>query len=91
MVQELDNIMDDIECFMTTIKECNERLSPNPLSITEHIDLMIENEKLLKKHGFLDRINALNELRKKTLIKSADHSSRVMKMAELGPVKDNIK
>ncbi|XP_052789510.1 uncharacterized protein LOC128223990 isoform X1 [Mya arenaria] len=75
MVEELDDMIDDIEFLMTTVKECNERLSaialrPNPLSMTEHIDLMIENEKLLKKDGFLERIHTLNEFRKKALIMS---------------------
>ncbi|WAR30917.1 hypothetical protein MAR_033459 [Mya arenaria] len=38
--------------------------------MTEHIDLMIENEKLLKKDGFLQRIHTLNDFRKKALIMS---------------------
>ncbi|WAR30944.1 hypothetical protein MAR_033486 [Mya arenaria] len=75
MVEELDDMIDDIEFVMNTVNECNERLSaialrPNPWSMTEHIDLMIENEKRLKKDGFLERIHTLNAFRKKALIMS---------------------
>ncbi|XP_060557439.1 uncharacterized protein LOC132717878 [Ruditapes philippinarum] len=71
--EELNNLQDDIEDMMVAIKTCNERLKeialrPNPLTMTEHIDLMIENEKLEKKEGFMQRINILNDFRKKAQI-----------------------
>ncbi|XP_045203650.2 uncharacterized protein LOC123556762 [Mercenaria mercenaria] len=71
--EELNDLLDDIEDMMAVIKSCNERLKeialrPNPLSMTEHIDLMIENEKLEKKDGFLQRINILNDFRKRAQI-----------------------
>jgi hypothetical protein len=48
--KELNDLLDDIEDMMVAIKICNERLKeialrPNPLTMTEHIDLMIEDEK----------------------------------------------
>ncbi|WAR30943.1 hypothetical protein MAR_033485, partial [Mya arenaria] len=75
MVKELDDMIGYIECRMTIVNEFNERLSanalrPNPLLMTQHIELLIENEKLLKKDGFLERIHTLNESRKTTLIMS---------------------
>jgi ribosomal protein S8 len=60
--------------MMLLIKFCNEKLQeialkPNPLTMTEHIDLMIENEKLLKKERYIERINILNEFRKDAEVK----------------------
>ncbi|TRY71292.1 hypothetical protein DNTS_007634 [Danionella cerebrum] len=43
-------------------------LKPNPLSTPDYIDLMIESEKQEKKPGFIDRIEALMEVRKKAEI-----------------------
>ncbi len=43
-------------------------LKPNPLSVPDYIDLMIESEKQERKPGFRDRIQALMEVRKKAEI-----------------------
>ncbi len=43
-------------------------LKPNPLSIPDYIDLMIESEKQERKPGFRDRIRSLMEVRKKAEI-----------------------
>ncbi|WAR30914.1 hypothetical protein MAR_033456, partial [Mya arenaria] len=93
IVKEFDYMIDDIEYLMTTVKECNERLTsialwPNPLSTNEYIDLMIENEKLLKKDGFIERIHTLNEFRKKELIMSdaskfTNEAQTAMRIGEL--------
>ncbi len=40
-------------------------LKPNPLSVPDYIDLMIESEKQEAKPGFKDRIRSLLEVRKK--------------------------
>ncbi len=40
-------------------------LKPNPLSVPDYIDLMIESEKQEAKPGFKDRIRSLQEVRKK--------------------------
>ncbi|XP_060557458.1 uncharacterized protein LOC132717894 [Ruditapes philippinarum] len=71
--EELNDLLDDIEDMMVAIKMCNERLKeieprPNQLTMTDHIDLMIENEKREKKEGFVQRINILNDFRKRAQI-----------------------
>jgi hypothetical protein len=77
--EELHELLDYIEEMMDTIKTCNERLEeialrPNPLTMTEHIELMIENEKLERKEGFMKRIDILNDFRKKAEISKAAES-----------------
>ncbi|KAH3820212.1 hypothetical protein DPMN_121956 [Dreissena polymorpha] len=72
---DLKKIADDIEVNMETVNKCNTRLAeialcPNPLTMTEHIDMMIHNEKTVKKDGWSDRIEALTNLRKRALVKA---------------------
>ncbi|XP_052214698.1 uncharacterized protein LOC127833469 [Dreissena polymorpha] len=71
--EELDQMVDVIEDMMTTVKNCNERLNeialcPNPLSMVQHIDLMIKNEKMQRKTGYMDRIETLQRIRKRAEI-----------------------
>lgn len=92
--EELGDLLDDIEDMMIIIKTCNERLEeialrPNPLSMTEHIDLMIESEKLEKKDGFLQRINILNDFRKKAQITNEFETFREQAQSTLGTVGKN--
>ncbi|KAH3697919.1 uncharacterized protein LOC127862027 [Dreissena polymorpha] len=66
-LQVMANIIDEM---LIEIKECNSKLSeialrPNPLNLVNHIELLIENEKMQGKHGFQDRISVLNEFRKR--------------------------
>ncbi|WAQ94889.1 hypothetical protein MAR_007360 [Mya arenaria] len=73
MGQELEEMIDVIEDMMIVIQNCNTRLAqialrPNPLSMIDHIDLMIENEKMQKKQGWLNRIKTLQTFRKRALI-----------------------
>ncbi|XP_045178579.2 uncharacterized protein LOC123538489 [Mercenaria mercenaria] len=89
--EELGDLLDDIEDMMVIIKSCTERLEeialrPNPLTMTEHIDLMIENEKLEKKDGFLQRINVLNEFRKRAQISTEFEQFKTEANATLGSV-----
>ncbi|XP_052214697.1 uncharacterized protein LOC127833467 [Dreissena polymorpha] len=76
--EELDQMVDVIEDMMTTVKNCNEHLNeialrPNPLSMVQHIDLMIKNEEMQHKTGYMDRIYALQRFRKRAEIsKDAD-------------------
>ncbi|XP_052231043.1 uncharacterized protein LOC127844671 [Dreissena polymorpha] len=70
---ELNQIADVIEEMMINVRNCNMRLCeialrPNPLTMTQHIDMMIENEKLLKKSGWLQRIEALNRIRERAQV-----------------------
>lgn len=67
---ELDELVVIVEDMMAVVKDCNIRLAdialrPNPLSMTEHIDLMIQAEKLEKKPGFMKRIRTLGEFRRR--------------------------
>lgn len=82
MGSELDELIDVVEELMTVIKECNERLAaialrPNPLTMTEHIDMMIQAEEMDKKEGFLERIKVLQQFRKRAeLSKDAEKFSQ---------------
>ena len=73
MMTELDDLGNLIQDMMAQVNECNNilktiALRPNPLTMVEHIDLMIQGEKLEKKNGFQDRIKVLHEYRKKAEI-----------------------
>ncbi|WAQ94894.1 hypothetical protein MAR_007365 [Mya arenaria] len=73
MGQELEKMIDVIEDMMIVIRDCNARLAeialrPNPLTMVDHIDLMIENEKMHKKQGWLNRVKTLQAFRKRALI-----------------------
>jgi len=73
MYEEFEELEDGIEWLMEEVKESSNRLKeialrPNPLSMVEHLDLMIEAEKMEKKDGFQGRINALLEFKKKAEI-----------------------
>lgn len=81
MGDELDALTKNIEDMMDIVKDCNERLDaialrPNPLTMTEHIDLMIESEQMERKAGFMDRIKVLNEFRKRAQITQTAESFR---------------
>jgi hypothetical protein len=70
---ELDVLCNDVEDMMLILKDCSERLQeialrPNPMTVTEHLDQMIANEKLEKKSGFEKRINVLQQFKKKAQI-----------------------
>lgn len=79
---ELDDLIDAVELMMMEVKECNESLAkialrPNPLTMTEHIDLLIHAEELEKKDGFIERIKTLKEFRRRAeLTKHAENFSK---------------
>lgn len=80
MGDDLQEFTKYIEDMMSVVKDCNERLDtmalrPNPLSMTEHIDFMIQTEKLQKKSGFIERIQILNEIRKRAEIPKSSRKS----------------
>ncbi|XP_060602675.1 uncharacterized protein LOC132755777 isoform X2 [Ruditapes philippinarum] len=71
--KELDEAENDMLNLMKEIADCSNQLSQialraNPLSVAEHIDIIIENEKWERKPGFQDRINNLENLKKKIAI-----------------------
>ncbi|XP_060589819.1 uncharacterized protein LOC132745006 isoform X3 [Ruditapes philippinarum] len=73
MYDELFDLEDDIMELMDTINTCNNilreiALRPDPLSVVEHIDLLIESERLEKRPGFQARIVSLKQCRKKATI-----------------------
>lgn len=89
--EELTELLDYIEDMMVTIKTCNERLEeialrPNPLTMTEHIELMIENEKFERKEGFMKRIDILNDFKKKAEISKMAESFSEQARTTLGAV-----
>ncbi|XP_052407409.1 uncharacterized protein si:ch73-170d6.2 [Carassius gibelio] len=67
---ELDVVQDTVAGLIKHSQKSLERLQeialkPNPLSVPDYIDLMIESEKQEAKPGFKDRIKSLSEVRKK--------------------------
>ncbi|XP_052233570.1 uncharacterized protein LOC127846397 isoform X2 [Dreissena polymorpha] len=79
MDKELNGVVDLVDDMMETVNECNTRLAvialrPNPLTITEHIDLLIENEKMVKRNGWFERVKTLQMLRKRAqIVDNVDH------------------
>ena len=75
MVDELEDLCKGIQDMMKQVNDCNNTLKqtalrPNPLTMVEHIDLMIEAEKLEKKNEFQDRIKMLQTYSKKADIQN---------------------
>ncbi|KAL1250965.1 hypothetical protein QQF64_018761 [Cirrhinus molitorella] len=67
---ELDVVQDTVAGLIKNSQMSLERLQeialkPNPLSIPDYIDLLIESEKQEAKVGFKDRVQSLLEVRKK--------------------------
>lgn len=52
-----------VKCSIQRLREI--ALKPNPLTEVGYIDLLIESEKQEAKHGWLQRVQVLNELREK--------------------------
>ncbi|KAH3772289.1 uncharacterized protein LOC127846398 [Dreissena polymorpha] len=70
---DLNTVVETVDEMMEAFNESKARLSeialrPNPLTMTEHIDLLIENEKMAKKTGWLERIKTLQMFRKRAEI-----------------------
>ena len=57
-----------VKCSILRLQEI--ALKPNPLTEVGYIDLLIESEKQEAKHGWLQRVQVLNELREKAEIVS---------------------
>ena len=73
MREELDEIDDMIQTMMLVVRDCNIRLGkialrPNSLSMTQHIDLMIESETMEKKDGWYERVQTLYRFRKRAQV-----------------------
>lgn len=73
LTEDVEKLFEDVQLKMIKMKECKSRLKiialrPDPLSATEHIDLMIEAEKREKQPGYEKRINMLNDFKEKALI-----------------------
>ena len=63
--EEVVRLMERAAQCLNTLKEI--ALKPDPLSMPEYIDLLIEAEKSEAKPGYLERINKLMELKKKAI------------------------
>lgn len=73
LTEDVENLFEEVGLKMIKMKECKSRLKkialrPDPLSTTEHIDLMIEAEKRETKPGYEKRINMLYNFKEKALI-----------------------
>lgn len=64
-------ILSKIQCAKRSIT-CLEKIAlrPNPLTDEEYIDILIKSEETQKKEGFLDRIGALQKLKRRAQILS---------------------
>ncbi|KAH3777051.1 hypothetical protein DPMN_178488 [Dreissena polymorpha] len=72
---DLNKVVENVYEMMETFNESKARLNeislrPNPLTIKEHINLLIESEKMEKKNGWLDRLKSLQVFRKRADIDS---------------------
>ena len=67
--EELSEMQQDVMDIIQQAKQCKQRLNeialkPGKLSEVDYIDLLILTEKIEKRDGYLERIEALQELRK---------------------------
>lgn len=91
MKAELADLDEAIQVMMDIVNNCNNRLKeialrPNPLTMVEHIDLMIESEKLEKKDGYQSRIGELQKYRKRAEIGKDVHKLRQKLATTAGPI-----
>ncbi|XP_053391493.1 uncharacterized protein LOC128554263 [Mercenaria mercenaria] len=92
MKNELGQLQQCIEALMETVRRSNERLSaialsPNPLSMVDHIELMIKSEDLEKKPGYPQRIQMLEKMKQRALT-----TSRAQKLTQaIGQRGQNLK
>ncbi|XP_045203645.2 uncharacterized protein LOC123556761 [Mercenaria mercenaria] len=69
--QELNDIFDNSQGLMAEFQKCTNRLKEialqgNPfVMLEEHLDVLLENEKLERKEGFMQRISLLKEMQKR--------------------------
>lgn len=73
LTEDVENLFKNVQLKMIEMQECKSRLHkialrPDPLSATDHIDLMIEAEKMEKHPGYDKRIQILYNFREKALI-----------------------
>lgn len=73
LTEDVENLFLNVQLKMIEMNECKSRLyeialRPDPLSATDHIDLMIEAEKLEKKPGYEKRIKMLHKFRESALV-----------------------
>lgn len=71
--EDINNLAKDLISKIKEAQKCVDRLEeialkPNPLSTKEYIDLMIESEKLQKKHNFQQRIAMLLKLKEEVAV-----------------------
>lgn len=70
MRAEIKDLIITIEQSIKVVKDCNVRLReialrPNPLSVSEYIEILINSEKLEKKDGFIERIEFYIQLKER--------------------------
>ncbi|KAH3773428.1 uncharacterized protein LOC127844798 [Dreissena polymorpha] len=94
MREKLQQMVETITKMMEVVKNSNERLTeialrPNPLTMSEHIKQMIENENVTKKKGYQARVDTLYRLLEKTKI--ADTAQKLNEEFDTVGVKGNAK
>lgn len=88
LTEDVENLFKNIQLKMIEMQECKSRiheiaLRPDPLTATEHIDLMIEAEKMEKKPGYDKRIQILHNFRETALIdKKFEHFDEDLQSAK---------
>ncbi|KAK4314999.1 hypothetical protein Pmani_013754 [Petrolisthes manimaculis] len=70
---DINNFANDLIDKIKEAQRCVEKLEeialkPNPLSTKEYIDLMIESEKLQKRHNFQKRVEMLEKLKQEVAV-----------------------
>lgn len=76
---DVDYLFENVKVMMEEMKRCKSRLKeialrPDPLTVVEHIELMIEAEETERQPGFRRRIRMLHEFKRMALIDKQIHN-----------------
>ncbi|XP_078317759.1 uncharacterized protein LOC144620557 [Crassostrea virginica] len=73
LTYDVDDLFEAIRDLVNKMNDCKTRLKeialrPDPLSVVEHIELMIQSEEVEKQPGYLNRIRMLDEMKRVALV-----------------------
>lgn len=73
LTYDVEYLFENVKLMMAEMNRCKTRLKeialrPDPLSVVEHIELMIEAEETEKQPGFRRRIRMLHEFKRMALV-----------------------
>lgn len=73
LTYDVEYLFENVKLMMEEMKQCKSRLKeialrPDPLTVVEHIELMIEAEETERQPGFRRRIRMLHEFKRMALV-----------------------